>query len=656
MALDLYFDEGTNGSTILAGGAVTNVTGTSTFSSTFSAHGGMSMNVNNLTGTSCIRCNLQSVTTHSGSFYLYRPAGIDVNTRIVSFGNIANTTTTASLRYDTTNVLTITDAATTAKVTGVVTIPVSTWVRIDWQYDNTDTANPILTVRLYLTAEADVASYDEQLTWTLTGTVNVLERLNFGLIGNATATSRSLYFDTIRVREGLSWVGPHAAAITLSAGKHFISLSPINNGTATPANFLALKPSRLSNGDLLLITVSWRTSVTTMTVPSDWTTFTGWTTVLADGSSLATQIFTHVVSGTTPTFWNVTMSAGEKISGAVVAYRDLVIPPHAKVQAVEGASLVTTHTAPALVTTNATFNVAFFADRKVATAYTTWTPPSGMTERLDNTTDFASSSPVSTLISDSDVAVASGSNTYAAVASVSSQYASMIAIAFDEVSSGTTKNGVDSWAMVISEVSQVTVIVATSETSALTVSESRTIDSSLSRTDTAALTISESRTADVSLSRSDTAAVSISDVSITQSQLSRTDTSALSISEGRTADVSLTGNDTASLAIADSSATIALLTRNDTSALSIAESMTLVNFLSAVDSGSISIVEANDLSVEVARTDSFSITIEEAGHISGQQMLRVFWDGVWHTGELKIYMNGIWYPVTIHFRKDNTWS
>lgn len=678
MALDLYFDEGTNGSTILAGGAVTNVTGTSTFSSAVAAHGGLSMNVNNLTGTSCIRCNLQSETSHSGSFYLYRPAGIDVNTRIVSFGNIANTTTTASLRYDTTNVLTITDAATTAKVTGVVTIPVTTWVRIDWEYDNSNTSAPILTVRLYLTAEADAASYDEQITWTLTGTVNVLERLNFGLIGNASATSRSLYFDTIRVREGLNWMGPHNSPITLSAGKHFISLSPINNGTTTSATFLALKPSRLSNGDLLLISVSWRTSVTTMTVPSDWTPFTGWTSVLADGSSLATQVFTHVVSALTPNFWNVTMSTGDKISGAVVAYRDLVIPPHAKVQAVEGASLVTTHTAPALVTTNSTFNIAFFADRKVATAYTTWTPPAGMTERLDNTTDFGSSSPVSTLITDSDVAVASGSNTYAAVASVSSQYATMIAIAFDEVSSGVSKNGTETWGMVITESSSVKAILATTDTAAVTITEAKTIQAGLNTTDNAAITITESRSLAASLSTSDTSSLSIAEststavgisrtdagaVTITESssviaKLAATDTSAISISETNSTKASLSATDTSGLSISETNGMTVFISRTDTGALTISESVSIKALLNAIDSGAIQIAESNSTFARLSATDTAALSISESTTLIGPHTneLRVYWDGEWHEGTLNIYWDGDWHPVTIHFRKDGTWS
>lgn len=207
MGYTVSFDSGVDGATITTGGAISGVRGTPTYEDSPTLHGGKAGRFSSGTTHASIQCDT-SPTTHTGSLYLYLDAENDTHVRIVSFGNLANTTTVCNIRLKSGRTLSLANASTVDTVNGVDVIPLNQWVRIDWHYDNSDTAAPILTTRLFLDAEGTV--HDEELTWTFTGTVNTFERINYGVVGTASVTTRRVYIDTpIRVTDGIaSWPEP----------------------------------------------------------------------------------------------------------------------------------------------------------------------------------------------------------------------------------------------------------------------------------------------------------------------------------------------------------------------------------------------------------------------------------------------------------------
>lgn len=198
---------GADGATITTGGAISGVRGTPAYEDTPSLHGSNTGRFFSGTTHSSIQCDT-SPTTHTGSLYLYIPAENDTHIRLISFGNIANSTTVCNIRLKSNRVLSLANSATADTVVGTDVIPLNQWVRIDWHYDNSDTAAPIVTTRLFLDAEGSV--HDEELTWTFTGTVNTFERINFGIVGTAAVTTREVRIASpIRVTDGIgSWPEP----------------------------------------------------------------------------------------------------------------------------------------------------------------------------------------------------------------------------------------------------------------------------------------------------------------------------------------------------------------------------------------------------------------------------------------------------------------
>lgn len=206
MSYTVDFNSGTDGATVAVSGAVSAIAGTPVYENSPSAHGGMAARFSSGTVTTCIRCNT-SPSTHTGSFYMYLEAENDTNIRVVAYGDTANTITQCNIRLKTARTLTLADSATVDKAIGTTVIPLNQWVRIDYQFDVTTPTAPVLTTRLFLNAEGTV--YDEQLTYTFTGTTGTFGRVNFGISGSASVTNRKLLLDTIRVTDGVaSWPAP----------------------------------------------------------------------------------------------------------------------------------------------------------------------------------------------------------------------------------------------------------------------------------------------------------------------------------------------------------------------------------------------------------------------------------------------------------------
>lgn len=206
MSYTVDANSGTNGATVTASGAISQVSGAPTFVASPSAHGGMAIRFSSGTVTTVIRCNT-SPSTHTGSIYLYIEAENDTHIRVVSFGDTGNTITQCNIRLKSGRTLTLADASTVDKAIGSSVIPLNQWVRIDYHFDVSTPTAPVLTTRLFLTAEG--TTHTEELTWTFTGTTGTFGRVNFGINGSAAVTNRKIILDTIRVTDGIAtWPAP----------------------------------------------------------------------------------------------------------------------------------------------------------------------------------------------------------------------------------------------------------------------------------------------------------------------------------------------------------------------------------------------------------------------------------------------------------------
>lgn len=208
MAYDITFEGGTNGATVSTGSAIASITGAPVYQTATFSEGAVSMLVNVASGTACIRTIQVTPTTHTLAFDFRRDGSIVGDTRFLSYGNLGNSTTVTNLKYKAaTNLIAITNASTTDVISTSNAVPNATWTRIECQFDYTSSSAPIITMRYYANKDDAIASYTQEITWTLTGNANVFDRHNFGAIG-AAAGSRAMSFDNIRCRDGLAWIGP----------------------------------------------------------------------------------------------------------------------------------------------------------------------------------------------------------------------------------------------------------------------------------------------------------------------------------------------------------------------------------------------------------------------------------------------------------------
>lgn len=268
MSYTIDFNAGVDGANIAAGGGVTAVSGTPKYTNV-NAHGGMAMIASSGTASTCIRCDT-SPTTHTGSIYMRIPITPDTHIRFVSFGNLANSTTVCNIRLKSDRTWTLANAVTTDTAIGTTVIPLNQWVRIDWHYDNADTAAPILTARLFLNAEGTV--HDEELTWTFTGTTNVFDRINMGVVGSASVTNRQIQIDTVRITDGIgSWPAPFNPPTVADENVIYGPIDYYQSGRTLPTQATGRAPKDLMTNDVLLATLSISaTQGVAPTIPAGW--------------------------------------------------------------------------------------------------------------------------------------------------------------------------------------------------------------------------------------------------------------------------------------------------------------------------------------------------------------------------------------------------
>lgn len=229
MPTTITFDAGTDGATVAAGSGVTSVTGTPTYSASGAKHGAMGMRTNGPTAATHLNHDLTlgvDPTTHSGSVYV-RVNGMTTPTRYVQFRNLANASI-ASIRLHNDGHFQLCDAATAVKVASTSLWTASSYARLDWQYNDANTTAPVLTVRIFLAPEATAPA--DTISWTFSGTTSALERISVGVVGTAAAgQTRDIATDTVRLVDGLSWIGPFAPPAPVTGAWSFME-----NGVEVP--------------------------------------------------------------------------------------------------------------------------------------------------------------------------------------------------------------------------------------------------------------------------------------------------------------------------------------------------------------------------------------------------------------------------------------
>ncbi|MDO8540474.1 MAG: choice-of-anchor D domain-containing protein [Opitutaceae bacterium] len=200
----------------------------------------------------------------------------------------------------------------------------------------------------------------------------------------------------------------------------FRAASSANSGSASVTSLLINKPTGVVSGDFMLAGVSVG-STATITPPS------GWTLVRSISDGLKMSVYRKLAGASEPSSYTWSISTSSKIAGGIVAFSSLNATTPIQVENGVAHTTATSkpHTTPTIATTgSATWLVSFFGDRNGTGS--TWTPPSGATERVD--TRSTGTSAVSVEIN-SQGPVAAGNKSHTATASVSSAEAAMEIVA-----------------------------------------------------------------------------------------------------------------------------------------------------------------------------------------------------------------------------------
>ncbi len=192
------FDTGPNGAAIGVAGDIVAVTG-ATYSNDF-MHGSFALGLAD--STQFIRINNSGTVNQSGSVY------VKINTnpgtsaaRIVTFTSSTNATLMV-LRLNGNGHFDIASSTNTQQVQSTSSWSVGNWYRLDWQWDGTTQAAPILTARIFLSPEG--TSPSETITYTGSGLASACTRWTIAMLSSSTYVG---VIDTFRNQDGLVWIG-----------------------------------------------------------------------------------------------------------------------------------------------------------------------------------------------------------------------------------------------------------------------------------------------------------------------------------------------------------------------------------------------------------------------------------------------------------------
>lgn len=233
------FNGGSNGSPIVESG-MTLGAGAPAYVASGAMHGALSMQCPAGTASNYMRFDLgASPATHSGSLYFKIASNAMTGTQestIVRFCQVATTTAMAQIKFHGNGKLSINDAPNTTVINSTVTFTVGQWHRIDWRFDVSTPTTPQIIVRIFLNPETAIP--DETITLNTTSAVT-FGRWAVGSVGTA-AASRELQIDTVRIEDGLTWIGPFnppsSYPVVFSryngVSEDFMQIDGLYNGTA----------------------------------------------------------------------------------------------------------------------------------------------------------------------------------------------------------------------------------------------------------------------------------------------------------------------------------------------------------------------------------------------------------------------------------------
>jgi hypothetical protein len=222
---------------------------------------------------------------------------------------------------------------------------------------------------------------------------------------------------------GLGDVGPRPRSGGGGAGIAFRSASSATTGSSTATSLAVNKPSGVVSGDWMFAGISVSNQDATITAPA------GWTLVRTITDTMRLSIYRKQAGGSEPASYTWTSSISRRLCGGIVAFSGVNASTPIQVEngIAEAGSGVTAHSTPTISTSgSSTWLISLFADR--TNTGSTWSPPSGTTERVDvRTTDAAGNNPSLAIYTVGPVPA--GNKTHTATASNSSSTAGMEIIA-----------------------------------------------------------------------------------------------------------------------------------------------------------------------------------------------------------------------------------
>jgi hypothetical protein len=243
-------------------------------------------------------------------------------------------------------------------------------------------------------------------------------------------TASTTYYHRVRATNasGDSAYSNEASATTTAAGGSIAFRAASQASGSGTTSLVINKPAGVLSGDFMLAGISINKSSSSdpaITAPSGWSLVRS----LPDGL-VRTSVYRRTAGSSEPASYTWTISSAVRVAGGIAAYSGVntTTPIQLENGAVEGTTDTTSHTTPTITTTgSATWLVSIFGDR-TGTTSSTWTPPSGATERVDVRTTQGTSPNVSLSIHDQGP-VTAGNKAHTATASVSSKDAAMEIIA-----------------------------------------------------------------------------------------------------------------------------------------------------------------------------------------------------------------------------------
>lgn len=165
----------------------------------------------------------------------------------------------------------------------------------------------------------------------------------------------------------------------------FRAAASATNSSYAEATIVINKPTGTVSGDLLFSAIV-SDFANISTAPSGWTLIRN--TSAATGNRLIT--YYKVAGGSEPSTYTWTFDANTDISGGIIAYSGLTGTPLDVENGQENSSASTSVTAPAVTVTNSDSLLIFAGGVNEDNDATTYTAPSGMTERVDTFNTWSS--------------------------------------------------------------------------------------------------------------------------------------------------------------------------------------------------------------------------------------------------------------------------